>query len=484
MVKKFLVAGVAVIAALAAVLAGRTLMLPGAGAVALTAPAASIDGQAAAARLGEAIRFQTISWGDRPKDEQAFDAFADFLHRAYPSAHAAMERETIGGQSLLYRWKGSPGAAPIAFIAHIDVVPVEPGTEGGWTHPAFDGVVADGAVWGRGAMDNKGQLIAMMEAAERLAASGFHPSRDVYFLFGHDEELGGTQGAGEIRKALDARGLRFEWTIDEGSGVVDGLIPGVASPVALIATAEKGSTTLKFTASAAGGHSSAPGKDTAVSLVSRAVVAVTDDPYPLQINREITAFLHALAPQMPFAKRVALANLWLTRPLIAKSLGDSPTTAAALRTTTAPTMIEGGVKTNVLPQSASAVVNYRIHPRDSVDGVLTRARAQIKDARIKVEALGGVEPSPQSSISSAGYAAISETMAEIFGAIPAAPFLTLQGTDTRHYIGAAAENYRFTPFIYGPDDLARIHGTDERLNIADLIRGVSWYEALIRRAAS
>ena len=115
-------------------------------------------------------------------------------------------------------------------------------------------------------------------------------------------------------------------------------------------------------------------------LVSRAVVAVTDDPYPLQINREITAFLHALAPQMPFAKRVALANLWLTRPLIAKSLGDSPTTAAALRTTTAPTMIEGGVKTNVLPQSASAVVNYRIHPRDSVDGVLTRARAQIKDA--------------------------------------------------------------------------------------------------------
>jgi len=485
MAKKMLVAGIAVIAGLAAVLAGRALMLPGAvGSSAPPAPVYSIDSEAASARLGEAIRLQTISWGDRPADDQAFDAFAAFLQRAYPSAHQAMERETIGGHSLLYRWKGSGGAAPIAFIAHIDVVPVEPGSEGGWTYPAFDGVVADGAVWGRGAMDNKGQLIAMMEAAERLAASGFHPSRDVYFLFGHDEELGGTRGAAEIRKALDARGVRFEWTIDEGSGLVDGLIPGLAAPVALIATAEKGSATLRFTAHAAGGHSSAPGKDTAVSLVSRAVVAVTDDPYPLQINREMTAFLHALAPQMPFARRIALANLWLTGPLIAKSLGESPTTAAALRTTTAPTMIEGGVKANVLPQTASAVVNYRIHPRDSVEGVLRRARAQVKDARIAIESLGGVEPSPQSSVSSEGYAAISAATAEIFGAAPVAPFLTLQGTDTRHYIGAADDNYRFTPFIYGPDDLARIHGANERLKVADLIRGVSWYETLIRRAAS
>ncbi|OFX00218.1 MAG: hypothetical protein A3E78_06485 [Alphaproteobacteria bacterium RIFCSPHIGHO2_12_FULL_63_12] len=487
MLKIILGAALALVAGLGALLVGRTLLLPGGvpSPTPVTAAAPElVDGAAAAARLGEAIRLGTISWGDREIDHQAFDDFAAFLERAYPAAHRAMTRETIGGHSLLYRWKGSADVAPVGFIAHIDVVPVEPGTESGWTHGAFDGVVEGGAVWGRGAMDNKGQLIALMEAAERLAASGFVPETDIYFLFGHDEELGGDAGAGEIRKALDARGVHFAFTLDEGSGLVQGLIPGVASPVALIATAEKGSTTLKFTARAAGGHSSAPGKDTAVSLVSRAVVAVTDDPFPLEIDAGMTAFLHAIAPEMAFAPRLLLANLWLTGPLVAKSLGESPTTAAALHTTTAPTMIDGGVKVNILPQTASAIVNYRLHPRDSVAGVKARAEKQIAGLGVEVELAGGVEPSPQSSTSSAGYKAIEQATHEIFGAVPVAPFLTLQGTDTRHYVGAADDNYRFTPFIYAPDDLARIHGTDERLMIEDLVRGVSWYEALIRGAGA
>ena len=484
--KKTIAAAGAVLLLFSAVLVVRTLQLSRAvpsSQTPVTAAAGPAVDRAVAERLGEAIRFRTISWGDRDIDHQAFDDFAAFLERAYPAAHQAMTRETINGHSLLYRWKGSAAAAPVGFIAHIDVVPVEPGTESGWTHGAFDGIVADGAVWGRGAMDNKGQLIAMMEAAERLAASGFVPSTDVYFLFGHDEELGGVAGAGEIRKALDARGVRFAFTLDEGSGLVQGLIPGVAAPVALISTAEKGSTTLKFTAHAAGGHSSAPGKDTAVSLVSRAVLAVNDDPYPPVIDDDMTAFIHAIAPELPFGMRLALANLWLTRPLIASALAEDRTTAAALRTTTAPTMIEGGVKVNVLPQTASAVVNYRIHPRDSVAGVMARAKKQIDAEHVTVEALGGVEPSPQSSTSSAAYEAIRSATADVYGGVPVAPFLTLQGTDTRHYVGAAEDNYRFTPFVYGKDDLARIHGTDERLKIEDLIRGVSWYEALIRRVA-
>lgn len=489
MLKKILLGGGLGIIGLAAVLVARTLMLPGAvdamSETALTPVAGpTVDAGAMAARLGEAIGIETISWGDREIDHQAFDDFAAFLERAYPAAHQAMTRETVNRHSLLYRWKGTSGAAPIGFIAHIDVVPVEPGTEAGWTHPPFEGAVADGVVWGRGAMDNKGQLIAMMEAAERLAASGFAPSTDIYFLFGHDEELGGVEGAGEIRKALDARGVRFAFTLDEGSGLGRGLIPGVSSPVALISIAEKGSTTLKFTAHAAGGHSSAPGKDTAVSIAARAVLAVNDNPYPLEIDADMVKFLHAIAPEMPFAQRMMLANLWLTKPLIAGTLGKSPTTAAALRTTTAPTMINGGVKVNVLPQTASAIVNYRLHPRDSVEGVKARAMKQVEGLAVDVELLGGVEPSPQSSSSGPAYQAIEAATREIFGAVPVAPFLTLQGTDTRHYVGAADDNYRFTPFIYAPDDLARIHGTDERLKIEDLVRGVSWYEALIRHTAS
>lgn len=475
------------LALLIVVIAARTMMIDAAPAAEAAGSAqVAADGGEAARRLASAIRFETVSWSEeRQPDAGAFDGFAAFLEETYPAAHRAMSREVVNGHSLLFRWAGARSdQKPIGLIAHIDVVPVEAGTEAGWTHPAFAGVIADGAVWGRGALDNKGQLIAMMEAAERLAAAGFVPSRDIYFLFGHDEELGGFAGAGEIAALLKSRGVSLAWTIDEGSGLVEGIIPGVERPVALISTAEKGSTTLRISARADGGHSSAPGKDTAVSLVARAVAKVTDNPYPLEIDDAMVAFLHAIAGEMAFAPRAVLANLWLTGPIVKSGLANDRTTAAALHTTTAATMIDGGAKVNILPQQAEAFINFRIHPRDSADAVRERTIRLIADPRVTVEAVGAREASPQSSTASDGYRAIAETTAAIFGPIPTAPFLTLQGTDSRHYTDLADDNYRFTPFIYHGDDLKRIHGTDERVMIEDLARGVAWYEALLRRAAS
>jgi carboxypeptidase PM20D1 len=372
---------------------------------------------------------------------------------------------------------------PIALLAHQDVVPVEPGTEDRWTHPPFGGVIDDGMVWGRGALDNKGQLIAIMEAVDRLAASGFQPARDIYLLFGHDEELGGEEGAKIIAETLTQRGVTLAMTLDEGSGVVDNLIPGAARPLALIATAEKGSVTLRFTARAEGGHSSAPAKDTAVSLVSRAVVAVTDNPHPVKIDRNVVDFLHGIAPETPFMQRLMLSNLWITGSLVKSRLADNPTTAASLHTTTAPTIISGGVKLNVLPQSASAMVNYRIHPRDSVEDVVSRARNSINDERVTIEVLSASEPSPRASQTGDEYRAIEESVADVFGSISIAPSLTLQGTDTKHFTEIADNNYRFTPFIYEPDDLKRMHGDDERIRIIDLARGAAWYEDFLKRAA-
>lgn len=475
------------LALLIVAIAARTMMIGAASAGAATEPVpVAVDGGEAARRLAAAIRFETISWNEeRPPDADAFNGFAAFLEETYPAAHRAMRREVVGGHSLLYRWAGARrDQKPIGLIAHIDVVPVEAGTEAGWTHPAFAGMFADGAVWGRGALDNKGQLIAMMEAAERLAAAGFVPSRDIYFLFGHDEELGGFAGAGEIAALLKSRSVSLAWTIDEGSGLVEGIIPGVTRPVALIATAEKGSTTLRISAHAEGGHSSAPGTDTAVSLVARAVARVTDNPYPLEIDDAMTAFLHAIAGEMAFVPRAVLANLWLTGPLVKSGLAKDRTTAAALHTTTAATMIDGGAKVNILPQQAEAFINFRIHPRDTADAVRERTIRLIGDPRVEVEAVGAREASPRSSTASEGYRAIAETTAAIFGPVPTAPFLTLQGTDSRHYTDLADDNYRFTPFIYHGDDLKRIHGTDERVMIEDLARGAAWYEALLRRTAS
>ena len=489
--KKVIFGVLALVVGLAVIAVGRTLVLFAGASDAATAQAKPVtprqfEAGDAPEHLAEAISYPTISWGGaQPRDDEAFDGFAEFLTRAYPNANRVMERRVVNGHSLVYRWKGADSSkGPIGFLAHIDVVPVEPGTEDRWTHPPFEGVVADGKVWGRGALDDKGTLISIMEAAEHLAASGFTPSRDVYFLFGHDEEVSGKAGAGEIRKLLDAEGVHLAFTLDEGSGIVQGVIPGAKRPVALISTAEKGFVSLKFSANAEGGHSSAPSPDTAVSLVARAVVAVEDHPYPLEIDGETAKFLHALATELPFSKRLALTNLWLFGPLVKSSLAKSPLTAAALHTTTAPTMIAGGTKENVLPQHAEAVVNYRIHPRDSVKSVTERATRLVDDKRIRIEPLNvGNEPAPQSSTTSEGYKDIAAATAVIFGPISVAPSLTIAGTDSQHYIGAADGNYRFTPFIFETDDLERIHGTDERVSVENLARAIAWFEALITNSA-
>ncbi len=466
---------------------GRTLLSGSASDIAVTSASYNVyDSEKIAKHLSRAITFKTISDdGDWTPDAEVFGGFADFLATTYPAAHSAMERERVNGHSLVLRWPGAgaAGKKPIAFLAHLDVVPIETGTEGEWAQAPFSGVVKDGLVWGRGALDNKGQIIALMEAAERLAAEGFTPSRDVYFLFGHDEEIGGGGGAAKIVKTLAARGVRFAWTMDEGSGLVQGIIPGVEKPVALISTAEKGSVTLKLTARGQGGHSSTPAPDTAVSILSRAVLAVNDNPHPLKLDDNVVAFMHALAGEMAFAQRLVLTNMWLTGPIVKKQLSANPLTAASLHTTTAPTMIDGGQKLNILPQQASAIVNYRIHPRDSVASVRERAERLINDERVTVEIVGSKEPSPQSSATSEGYQAITKTTALIFGDIPVAPTLTLQGTDSHHYMEIADDNYRFTPFIYQPDDLQRMHGTDERINVENLARAAAWYEAFIRDTA-
>ena len=461
------------------------------------APVAA-DAEGAAQRLAEAIRFRTISRDEETEDENdqgaadAFTDFAGFLRAAYPCAHRVLTRETVNGRSLVYRWAGSPAVfpgerdearAPMGLIAHMDVVPVEAGTADEWTYPPFEGVVAEGKVWGRGALDNKGQLIALMEAVETLCRQDFAPGRDVYLLFGHDEEIGGRGGAARIAEMLKARGVRFGFTLDEGSGLVVGVVPGIDDPVALIATAEKGWVNIRLTARGTGGHSSAPAPEGAVSALARAVLAVNDHPHPAHIDADMVAFLHALAREGGFAQRLILGNLWLTGGLVKARLASSPLTAAAMRTTTAPTILSAGEKVNVLPQQASAVVNYRIHPRDTPESVTARAEALINDNSVLVESYDAQGPSPRSAIDSEAYGRIAESVGKIFAGAGVAPSLTLQGTDSKHYVARAVNQYRVTPFVYDSADLERIHGTDERIDIETLARAIDWYQDFITRAA-
>ena len=208
------------------------------------------------------MRLKTISSReDGALNADQFKAFHALLQTKFPRTHAALKREVVNELSLLYTWEGAdPKAKPIMLLAHQDVVPIAPGTEGDWQAPAFSGEVKDGFVWGRGSWDDKGNLLSQLEAVEMLVASGYKPPRTIYLAYGADEEVGGFRGAAKISALLQSRGVQLDFVIDEGLLVLDGVMPGIAKPTALIGVAEKGYMSVVLKMSATPGHSSMPPK--------------------------------------------------------------------------------------------------------------------------------------------------------------------------------------------------------------------------------
>ena len=488
MLKRILAGASALLLLLAAVVIGRTLMIPAATLAEAGAPA-SIDAEGAAGRLAEAIRFPTISHqrgadpADIARSDAAFEGFRDWLDTTYPAFTSATAREIFGGHTLLYRWDGNDAALePVLLMSHIDVVPVAPGTEDQWEHPPFSGAIADGYVWGRGAIDNKGSLIAMVEAAELLAKRGFRPQRTIYFAFGHDEEIGGGTGNKAIATAFAERGIRLAWVKDEGGMIGHGLLPGVTVPVATIGVAEKGSISLDIIAYSKGGHSSmpSPAAQTAIGRLARALERIGDAPFESRVDGATRGMIESLAPAVPFLQRMVYANLWLFEPVVRGVMQRSPTSAAQLQTTIAPTIIEGGNKENVLPPEARAVVNFRIHPRDTADGIIEHVRKAVGDPEVKIEPLDGIrEASAVSNIEGEGYRLITRAIGESFPGTISAPYLVVGGTDSRHYLPITDSVFRFIPIHMGPDDMARFHGTNERVPVANMGEAVAFYVRLI-----
>lgn len=451
------------------------------------ARAFTIDKDAAAKRLAEALRFRTVArGGDTPVAIDAFLGLHKHLADSFPKVHGQLKRETVGRYSLLYTWTGSdPGLKPILIAAHMDVVPVEPGTAGRWTHQPYSGTIANGFIWGRGALDMKLSVLGTLEAVEYLLGKGFKPKRTVYLAFGHDEELGGPNGAAKIARLLKQRGVRLEFTLDEGSIIAHNLIPGVAKPVALIGLAEKGLVTLELTARAKGGHSSMPPRKTAIGMLARAIHRLEANQMPAALKSPAVEMFQYLAPEMPFATRIVLANRWLLEPLLISQLEGAPATNATIRTTTAPTIVKGGVKYNVLPTRARAAVNFRILPGDSIESVIAHVRRTIDDQDVTVRRLkGGSEPSRVSDVRSASFVALRATVRQIFPDAVVAPSLVIARTDSWHYEKIADNSYRFLPMRLGPNDLKRFHGTDERISVKNYAEIIRFYIQLLKNTAA
>ncbi|HWJ06413.1 MAG TPA: M20 family peptidase [Steroidobacteraceae bacterium] len=447
------------------------------------APSPPLDFERAAQRLSEAVRIRTVSHQTPSENDPAeWDRLHAWLQATYPAAHAAMTRETVAGHTLVYTWRGSDPSLPaVILMAHQDVVPITPGTEGDWKHPPFDGVIADGSVWGRGTIDDKGSLVGLFEALDALAASGFAPRRTLIVVAGHDEEAGGG-GARAAAQHLRERNIRAEFALDEGLAVVDGL-PIVDEPAALIGIGEKGYATLKITAAATGGHSSAPPPETGVETLARAVLAITGAPFPLEFSGPTADMVRGLAPYSSTVVRMAVANEWLFRPLLVRELSRTPTGAASLHTTIAPTMLRGSPKENVLPQDATAWINYRIAPQDTAEAVMERARRATQGLDVRLEWENGVayDPAPVSSTDTRAYGLLAALAAD-GGRLPVAPGLVTATTDSRHMVGIATDVYRFQPIVVRLEEFAMIHGTNEHLTLDNLRRLCEFYARLVATA--
>jgi carboxypeptidase PM20D1 len=451
------------------------------------APAVAIPG-VAAERLAGAVRIRTISSDDPAAlDGAAFAALHAYLETAFPRVHAQLRRETVAEHSLLYTWEGSdPSLEPILLMGHMDVVPVEPGTEGKWRHGPFEGRIADGFVWGRGTIDNKSAVVGTLEAVEMLLAEGFRPARSVLLAFGHDEEAGGTAGARHVAALLRSRGVKLAMVLDEGGVIGEGLLPGLSEPAALVGIAEKGFVSVELSVRASGGHSSLPPRQSAAGILSAAVARLEERQMNARLEEPTRQLFDRVGPRLPLLQRAAFANLWLTRPILMRRLEATPAANALIRTTTAVTMLQAGTKDNLLPSHARAVVNFRIMPGDSVAGVLEHVERAIGDARVELKTVGRfiAEPSLVSNANSENFRALERTIRSVAPDAIVTPSLVVVVTDARHYADLSPNVFRFLPLRIAARDLDRIHGSDERIGIREYEDAVRTYRQLVLETAA
>ncbi|MEV0250681.1 M20/M25/M40 family metallo-hydrolase [Nocardia sp. NPDC050712] len=446
-----------------------------------------------AERLAVALRCVTIS-GDagepvnnagisaEPADAE-FAKLAEHLEHSFPRVHAELDLETLG-RSRLYRWPGTdPDQVAALLLAHQDVVPVDDADR--WTHPPFAGVVDPEFIWGRGAIDDKSRVLAILEAVEAALAAGVRPKRTIYLAFGHDEEVFGDRGAVLMAQRLRERGVHADLLLDEGGVITQGVADGVDVPVATIMVGEKGYATVRLSVREVGGHSSMPGRQTAVGRLARAVARLQDSPMPTRLIPVIADMLNRLRHTMAEPRRslLKLAGNGVVAPLITRIMAATPTTEALVRTTTAPTVFHGGVKANVLPQRAEALVNFRILPGDSVESVLEHCRKVVRDKGIEIEVIGAAsEPSPDPRVGPA-FDLIARTAQSVVPGIAVTTGLVPGATDSRHYDDLAATRCNFAPIVLTQADIASIHGTDERISRLNYARLIEFNRRLLTELA-
>lgn len=482
MIKKLLLSLVLIIGIIASIVAYRTLT---AKSVQLNdikaAPVAALP-DSAVSNLQKAIRCQTISFGDTSLwKAEPFIALRQLIETAYPLVNSKMSREVFSEYSYFYKWEGkNPALAPYIFMAHQDVVPVEEASRNLWKAEPFSGALINNVVYGRGAIDNKCNLISMLEAAEKLLKEGFQPDRTIYFIFGHDEEIGGRKGALKIAKALEARGIKADLLIDEGGIITKEKVPGTKKAVALVATAEKGYLSLDFTVSKKGGHSSMPDKETAIDILMKGLTKLHDNPFPTRFDDATKGFIRFLGPELDFPNNMAFTNEWLFKPLIISAFEKSAPSRAMIRTTSVTTILNAGIKDNVVPSIAKATANFRLLPGDSAMTVIRKVKELINDDRIEISIKNGLftEGTKATSSEGIGFQKINKIVKQTYDNVLVSPFLLIGATDSRHFSKVSDHIIKFSPVI----DPVGFHTYDEQVSVEAYQHSIWFFEQLLRDA--
>lgn len=440
-----------------------------------------MDDALAVEHLRALIRIPTVSRADAAEvDDAAFARFRDALARLYPLVHS-LEHELVAAGSLLFRWpgRGTEGGQPAILMAHYDVVPAD---EPGWTHPPFAGeLVGEGAeqrIWGRGAIDDKGMLCAILEAVEAALASGAQPARDIYLSVGHDEETPGA-GAAAIVDLLESRGLRAGLVIDEGGAIVEGLLPGVEGPIALIGLSEKGIAGVELIAEKRGGHAATPSPNGATAVLARAILRLEAHPSRASLPEASIAMLEAVSARASGVRGWLYRHARvLRRPLARVMARSGPEQAAVVRTTRAVTRLRGSAGDNVLAERATAMVNVRIAAGSTVEQAIADIRAVVGD-EIQVRLVYGSDPPPVSRREGPAWDALTRAIADTFPSTIPSPFIMIQASDARHFSRISDSVYRFLPFDLTTAEREALHAIDESIRVTTYLAGIRLFRRLI-----
>ena len=442
--------------------------------------AVEVDGTAAALRLSEMIKCRTVSSTDKSEeDEREFEKFESLLPRLFPTLFSVAEYTRVSDRALLLRWRGKGEGNPTVLMAHYDVVSI---VAENWEKPAFDGIIEDGVVWGRGAIDTKGTLNGALSAAEQLASEGFTPERDVYFAFAGDEEING-HGAQDIVAIFRERGITPELVLDEGGAVITGIFPGVKSPAAVIGIAEKGMVNIEYSVSGGGGHASNPKPHTPVGKLSAACVRVEKKPpFKYRVTAPTGAMFDTLGRHSTPLYRMIFANLWLFGPILALigRLSGGQINAVG-RTTVAFTQMQGSAGINVIPPVATMGSNSRILPGESVDSTFRALKKRVKDEKIEMRILSSHEPSRVSVVDCEGYTRVKKAAMDTWQEALVSPYLMTACSDARHWGEISDRVYRFSPMRLSKEENAMVHGNNERVPVSSVAETVEFYIRLIKQ---